>query len=100
MEVSRPLCIGETVVYTCTVQGLGHTWNISSLPSLTSVMRSTPMRLISPFNLTLIEDSKSTLSLTVFDGFNGTVITCGDANTQLGEGNEQTTIAIVFGESL
>ena len=90
------------------MDALGHTWNISSLSELVTVIRIMPAVSMPPYSFRLIVDRavdenlvgplNSTLSLTVFAGFNGTVITCLDANLPPGVGDKQSTIAMVFGE--
>ena len=59
-----------------------------------------------PYSFMLVDDDddplmgpiNSTLSLTVFDDFDGTVITCRDPN--LVSGDQQITTAMVFGKYL
>ena len=84
------------------MDALGHAWNISSPPTHFSITRATQIVLISPYSFMLTEDNGnsiiSTLSLTVFAGFNGTVITCRDANALPEYANKQITTAMVFGE--
>ena len=54
-----------------------------------------------PYTFKLLSDGgdriTSSLTLTAFDGFNGTVIRCIDTNLDTDE--EQTTVAMVLGES-
>ena len=94
-------CIGDTVTYTCTVNAVGHGWNISLLPEVVTVTRSGPRKSEPPYMFRLIGDEvvgpiNSTLSLTVFAGFNGTSITCEDSNLLFGV--KQSATAMVFGE--
>ena len=95
-------CIGDNVTYACTVNAVGHTWDISSPAAFVSITRTVRTVSITPYSFMLTEDFgssiTSTLSLTVFAGFNGTVITCLDSNALLGEGDKQSTTAMVFGE--
>ena len=95
-------CIGDTVNYTCTVNAVGHAWNISSPAAVVAITRTVRTTSILPYGFMLTEDDgnsiTSTLSLTVFAGFNGAVITCLDANALPGEGDKQSTTAMVFGE--
>ena len=79
---------------------MAHAWNISSLSELVIVTRIIPTVYWPPYSFRLIDYDllgpiNSTLSLTVFAGFNGTVITCLDG---LGLGNKQSTTVMVFGE--
>ena len=71
-------CIGDNVTYTCTVNSRGHTWIISSLPQTVVIVRSKLRISMPPYSFMLVEDVgttiNSTLSLTVFAGFNGTAI--------------------------
>ena len=66
------------------MNALGHAWSISSPPAVFSITRAIQIALIPPYSFMLTEDNgnsiTSTLSLTVFAGFNGAVITCRDAN--------------------
>ena len=92
-------CIGDNVTYTCTVNSRGHTWIISSLPQTVVIVRSKPRISMPPYSFVLVEDTgttiNSTLSLTVFAGFNGTAIACQDA---LSGRDVQSTTGLVFGE--
>ena len=96
-------CIGDTVIYTCTVNSVAHRWTISSPRRIqTAVTVGTPRVIIPPYSFTLTKDDgssiTSTLSLTVFAAFNGTMITCVDSLAPQGTAAEQSTTAMVFGE--
>ena len=84
------------------MNALAHTWNISSPAAVVAITRTARTASIPPYRFMLTEDNgnsiNSTLSLTVFAGFNGAVITCRDANALPGEGDKQSTTATVFGE--
>ena len=76
-------CIGDDIIYTCTLNTLGHVWQDSEF--IGSVLLSTPsptsegvytLRRVA-FNSTSIV---STLSVTASTGLNGTEISCRDGH--------------------
>ena len=84
---------------------MGHLWNISSPPTFVIIARSRPRFSMPPYSFEITGNNdqgpfNTTLSLTVFAGFNGTIIDCIDPDAVPGEGDKQRTIAMVFGESL
>ena len=98
-------CIGDTVIYTCTVNSVAHSWIISSPRRIQTVVTvGTPRAIIPPYSFMLTEDDgssiTSTLSLTVFAAFNGTMITCRDSLANQGAAAEQSTTAMVLGECM
>ena len=83
------------------MDAVAHGWNISSEAFVTLLTRVAPTRSSPPYMFMRIDDEvegpiTSTLSLTVFAGFNGTSIICQDglfANRE-----KQSATAMVFGE--
>ena len=96
-------CEGDTVTFTCTVDAIGHTWNISSAGTLTTT-RADPTTSSPPFTAQIVDDNNdminSTLTFVSFAGINESVISCTDANAAVGEGETQEAMAFVYGEEL
>ena len=82
---------------------LGHTWSLSTLENRIFVLARTAVMLtMPPYTFKVVSDDGerviTSLTLTAFGGFNGTVIRCIDTNLDTDE--EQTTVAMVLGESV
>jgi hypothetical protein len=100
-------CVGDTVNYTCTIARPFHTWSV--VPPNTKGIGFLLGGSFRRFNLTggmifvaahdRVNDVISTvLTVTSYDGFDGSDITCRDPYVRGEGGDVQRTIAAVFGE--
>ena len=97
-------CVGDDVTYTCTVASLAHTWNFGSFTA--DVINGDTIGVpetVGAYTLVLLSRNSSglvsTLSVTAFDGLNGTNISCRDG-LAVNNPEVQETSALVFGETL
>lgn len=97
-------CIGERVVYNCTVQSPVHVWTVStSNVNPVTVSRGTPLATRGDFRFEFVEVSNnryvSSLSVLASAGLDGADITCDDSLNP-GQGLLQEAMATVLGIQL
>ena len=98
-------CVGEEIIYECTVNAVIHHWRIPSFSIETSLSRSNPSSLKSEgqFNFTFTLDSElssnstiiTTMSVIAFENLNGSEVICQDGI--VGNMTQQNTTVMLFG---
>ena len=92
-------CVGDTFTFNCTVDSLGHTWNIGQ--HVASILPSTSQDLVLMGLTIRLEDASSTaivssVSGTVFAELNNTVIMCRDGlRPAQGEAQQLGTVLVL-----
>ena len=94
-------CVGEEIIYECTVNAVVHHWRIPSFGIETSVSRGNPSSLSGGrFNFTLSNSSSTaiitTMSVIAFKNLNGSEVICQDGITG-NTASRQNTVVMLFG---